>query len=104
MLAELAVEAVAEYGVTVTSLSRQMGLSDHAMRYFLMRRGAIEETPGAKRLGVTYRNLSSVGQPPIEICKRGHKQNDETRNRHGQCRPCMAIRKKAASEAQKNAA
>jgi len=99
MLAELAVEAIAEYGVTVTSLSRQMGLTDHAMRHFLMRRGAIEATPGVKRLGVAYRNLSNVGQPKIQECKRGHQQTSETRNRHGQCRPCMAFRKKAAYHA-----
>lgn len=80
------------YSVTVSRLSKLMGLSVHTLKLFLMRRGALETTPGVARNtnGTPYRNIAVSGRTGTsDSCKRGHDTSTpEKRTRDGHCKAC----------------
>lgn len=91
---ELAAQSVAvmeSYGVTVSRLSKMMGLSVHALKFFLMRRGALQFTDGVARntAGQAYKNIAVTGRPKVKTCKRGHDTSTpDKRTGDGHCKEC----------------
>jgi hypothetical protein len=103
---ELAAKSLAvmeTYDVSVSRLSKMMGLSVHTLKFFLMRRGTIPTTPGvAKNSNSTpYRNIVVVGRTGSKdaTCKRGHDTSTpDKRTKDGHCKECRsAITKKSRS-------
>jgi hypothetical protein len=95
LLAEMALEAMSEYGVNATSLSLQMGLSSHTMRNFLKRRGAIPSSSSGGRSLQPYKNVYSVGRPVQATCSRGHDVTEEgSRYSDGNCKICARARQR----------
>jgi hypothetical protein len=82
------------YDVPVSRLSKMMGLSVHTLKFFLMRRGAIQTTPGVAKNAnsAPYKNTVVVGRPgKYAACKRGHDTSTpDKRTKDGHCKACRS--------------
>lgn len=95
LLAEVALDAMSEYKVTATELSQQMGLNRNTMQFFLMRRGAVEVSPGMAPHVKTYTNTKALGRTASDQCSRGHDTSTpETRYSDGNCKVCTRERQR----------
>ena len=80
------------HGVSISRLSKLMGLSVHTLKLFMMRRGALEATPGVARNSASkpYKNVEIRGRTgKSDTCKWGHDTSTpDKRTGDGHCKEC----------------